>query len=226
MRLYFTKANTADVSESVLFRALNHDRRIRIVCRPWADRIASAAASHLVRYALSDAGYAAYADAPIVWEGKPHFADPAHSVYFNLSHTVDRVNGTFAAAVLLSREGEVGVDIELPRPLHNREAMVKKIISGAERDYLSEHGEDAFFDLWCAKEAYMKWTGEGLSRPMSRISVDLAHGFAESDGRRCALHTEQIAGCHLVYAAEHIGRVETRAVTVGQLINFCKGEPQ
>ena len=203
MRLYFTKANTADVSESVLFRALNHDRRIRIVCRPWADRIASAAASHLVRYALSDSGYAAYADAPIVWEGKPHFADPAISVRFNLSHTVDKASGRFAAAVFLSDTVEVGVDVEFVHPIHNREAMMRRLFTDAERGYvLSSEREDAFFEIWCAKEAYLKWTGEGFSRPMSSVSVDLVSKTAGSMDLCCDLRWLSLGDCTVCTAGK------------------------
>ena len=200
--LYYIQEPLTAFDESTLLSTLPASRRTRIERRPYADRIASAAAAHLLRYALCDSGFAAYADAPIVWEGKPHFADPAHSVFFNLSHTVDRVNGTFAAVVLLSREGEVGVDIELPRPLHNREAMVKKLISGAEREYLSEHGEDAFFDLWCAKEAYMKWTGEGFSRPMSSVYVDLVSKTAGSMDLCCDLRWLSVGDCTVCTAGK------------------------
>ena len=226
MNLYYLIGNTADINESVLLSSLPDARRRTTERRPRTDRIVSAAAAQLLRYALHDAGMGAFCDAPMVWEGKPHFADPTIPLYFNFSHTAEKTGGAFAAAVLLSCGGEVGVDCEIPRPLHNREAMVQRIFTEAERTYLQTHGPHAFFDLWCAKEAYMKWTGEGFSRPMSRISVDLEQGFAESDGRRCAMYTGVFGGCVLACAAERIVDITETAVSPLQLQRFCKGEEQ
>ena len=186
--LYYIQEPLIVFEESTLLSTLPASRRTRIERRPYADRIASAAAAHLLRYAFDDAGYAAYADAPIVWEGKPHFADPAISVRFNLSHTVDKASGRFAAAVFLSDTVEVGVDVEFVHPMHNREAMMRRLFPDAEREYaLSSEREDAFFEFWCAKEAYLKWTGEGFSRPMSSVHVDVRGRTASSDAGTCDL---------------------------------------
>lgn len=186
--LYYIQEPLIAFDESTLLSTLTASRRTRIERRPCADRIASAAAAHLLRYAFDDAGYAAYADAPIVWEGKPHFADPAIPVRFNLSHTVDKASGRFAAAVFLSDTVEVGVDVEFVHPMHNREAMMRRLFSAAEQEYvLSSDGESAFFELWCAKEAYLKWTGEGFSRPMSSVHVDVRGRTARSDAGTCDL---------------------------------------
>lgn len=186
--LYYIHEPLAAFEVPTLLSTLPASRRTQIERRPWADRIASAAAAHLLRYAFDDAGYAAYADAPIVWEGKPHFADPAIPVRFNLSHTVDKASGRFAAAVFLSDTVEVGVDVEFVHPMHNRGALMRRLFSAAEQEYvLSSDGESAFFELWCAKEAYLKWTGEGFSRPMSSVHVDVRGRTASSDAGTCDL---------------------------------------
>lgn len=186
--LYCIQEHITVFQVPTLLSTLPASRRTRIERRPYADRIASAAAAHLLRYALCDSGYAAYADAPIVWEGKPHFTDPAISVHFNLSHTVDKASGRFAAAVFLSDTDAVGVDVEFVHPIHNREAMMRRLFTDAERDYvLSSEREDAFFEIWCAKEAYLKWTGEGFSRPMSSVHVDVRGRTASSDAGTCDL---------------------------------------
>jgi len=186
--LYYIQEPLIAFDESTLLSTLPASRRDRIARRPWADRIASAAAAHLLRYALCDCGYAAYADAQMIWEGKPHFADPAIPVHFNLSHTVDKARGMFAAAVLLSDGGAVGTDIEVLHALHNHDALVRRLFTDAERDYvLSSEREDAFFELWCAKEAYLKWTGAGFSCPMSSVSVDVRGRTARSDAGTCDL---------------------------------------
>ena len=201
--LYCIQEHITVFQVPTLLSTLPASRRTRIERRPYADRIASAAAAHLLRYALCDSGYAAYADAPIVWEGKPHFTDPAISVHFNLSHTVDKTGGRFAVAVLLSDAGEVGVDVEFVHPIHNREAMMRRLFTDAERDYvLSSEREDAFFEIWCAKEAYLKWTGEGFSRPMSSVSVDWISQTAESEDLFCNLCWLSLGDCMVCTAGK------------------------
>ena len=203
MKLYFICETLSSVSESVLFSTLPASRRTRIERRPCADRIAAAAAAHLLRYALCDSGYAAFVDAPIVWEGKPHFTDPDISVHFNLSHTVDKTGGRFAVAVLLSDTDAVGVDVEFVHPIHNREAMMRRLFTDAERDYvLSSEREDAFFEIWCAKEAYLKWTGEGFSRPMSSVSVDWISQTVGSEDLFCNLCWLSLGDCTVCTAGK------------------------
>ncbi len=40
------------------------------------------------------------------------------------------------------------------------------------RDLESEQMEKAFFTQWVLREAYIKWTGEGLSKDLRKISLD------------------------------------------------------
>lgn len=201
--LYCIQEHFTAFEVPTLLSMLPASRHTRIERRPYADRIASAAAAHLLRYALCDSGYAAYADAPIVWEGKPHFTDPAISVHFNLSHTVDKTGGRFAVAVLLSDTDAVGVDVEFVHPIHNREAIMRRLFTDAERDYvLSSEREDAFFEIWCAKEAYLKWTGEGFSRPMSSVSVDLVSKTAGSEDLCCDLRWLSVGDCTVCTAGK------------------------
>ena len=199
--LYYTHQPISALEESTFLSTLPASRRTQIARRPYADRIAAAAAAHLLRYALADTGDAAYADAPIVWDGKPHFADSAIPVRFNLSHTVDKERGIFAAAVMLSSCGEVGVDIEFLHDLHNRDALMRRLFTDAEREYvLSSDGESAFFEIWCAKEAYLKWTGAGFSRPMSSVAVDVLSRRAESPKGMCDLRWMRVGDAVLCAA--------------------------
>lgn len=226
-KLYYTEAMLSHTDEAVLFSALDEDRRAKIMRRPQKDRISAAAASCLMRYALTDTGNGALSDAPVVWEDKPHFAEPLIPLYFNLSHTADTSCGQFAAAVLLSDEDEVGVDLEYVHPPKNRDALVRRLFTPEERAYIAQcETESAFFDIWCAKEAFMKWTGEGFSRPMSSISVDVAMGYANSGDLRCDLCPISIGSCRIVCAAEHIGEIGQAVIPLPQLEKFCKGELQ
>ncbi|MBQ7300774.1 MAG: 4'-phosphopantetheinyl transferase superfamily protein [Clostridia bacterium] len=219
--LYYIGESLSAFEEPALLSMLPASRRTQIERRPYADRIASAAAACLLRYALCDCGYAAYADAPIVWEGKPHFADPAISVRFNLSHTVDKARGMFAAAVLLSDWGEVGVDLEFVHPIQNRAAMERRLFTPEERDYIGAVGKnDAFFDIWCAKEAFVKWTGEGFAHPLSSVSVDVTEKKAVSGEVSCDLAWYSFGESRICCAADDLSSgVQTAALTMEQIVS-------
>jgi len=204
-KLYYTEAPLNLTDEGVLLSRLDENRRARIGTRPQKDRISAAAASCLLRYALYDTGNGAFIDAPITWEGKPCFADPIIPLYFNLSHTVDKRRGVFAAAVFLSDEDEVGVDIEIIQEVRNRDALMRRLFTAAEREYvLSSGGESAFFDIWCAKEAFVKLTGEGFSRRMSMLSADITAGKMTGAGLSCDLLWMSVGDCRICCAAENL----------------------
>ena len=102
--------------------------------------------------------------------GKPRVAgQPA--LRFNLSHSGERALYAFA------RDFEIGVDIELERPLDDYEDLARRYFSAAEvRDLatLPEHERTAaFFTCWTRKEAYIKACGEGLSLPLDAFRVTL-----------------------------------------------------
>ena len=222
IKLYYTETALAHTDETALLSQITSDRYTQIERRPYADRIVSAAAACLLRYALCDCGYAAYADAPIVWEGKPHFADPAISVRFNLSHTVDKARGMFAAAVLLSDGGEVGVDLEFVHPIQNRAALERRLLTSGEREYLAQCGTaSAFFDIWCAKEAFVKWTGEGFAHPLSTVSVDVTEKKAVSGEVSCDLAWYSFGESRICCAAEALSSgVQCTALTMEQAVSL------
>lgn len=119
-------------------------------------------------------------------EGKPRLAG-AGAVSFNLSHS-----GIYAAAVV-SRDREVGIDLERIRPDAVGRDIAARFFSSQERSWLdATPGMEAFFRLWTAKEAVLKAMGTGLSTPLNALSVrpgqdappwnlrelDLAPGYA------------------------------------------------
>lgn len=224
-KLYYTEAPLNLTDEGVLLSRLDENRRARISTRPQKDRISAAAASCLLRYALYDTGNGAFIDAPITWEGKPCFADPIIPLYFNLSHTVDKRRGVFAAAVFLSDEDEVGVDIEIMQEVRNRDALMRRLFTAAEREYvLSSGGESAFFDIWCAKEAFVKLTGEGFSRPLSSVSVDMRSKRAESGAMVCDLAGFHTGACRICCAAKDLSAgVEVQMLTLQTLPSIGLG---
>jgi len=109
--------------------------------------------------------------------GKPTLADvsAAGGVEFNAS-------GSDELAVCAVTVGtRLGVDIELCRPIAE-EDFPDQCLTAAERNALRAlepaDRPAAFYRLWTLKEAFLKATGEGLSRPMSSVEFDLSPGRA------------------------------------------------
>jgi 4'-phosphopantetheinyl transferase len=219
LKLYYTEALLEYTDEKALMQAIDDVRRTKITHRQKKDRIASAAAAVLLRYALCDSGYSQTLGTSIDWEGKPHFADPSVPLCFNLSHTTDRASGKIFVVLALSDEGEVGVDTELPHAVRNRDALMQRLYLPHERRYIADAENDtAFFEIWCAKEAYMKWTGEGFLRNPSTISVSVDGQYAVSDGLRCDLRWMTAGDAVICVAGECLPeRIETLAVSAAEL---------
>lgn len=90
---------------------------------------------------------------------------------FNVSHS----HGL--ALIAVTREGDVGVDIEQIRSSVMGERIADRFFSPAEVASLTripaEGQADAFFACWTRKEAYIKARGDGLSRSLDTFSVSL-----------------------------------------------------
>jgi 4'-phosphopantetheinyl transferase len=69
------------------------------------------------------------------------------------------------------------VDVEQIREMHDADAIAARFFSGAERHQLgllaAEDRVRGFFRCWTRKEAFIKATGEGLSRPLGSFDVTL-----------------------------------------------------
>lgn len=99
--------------------------------------------------------------------GKPFFPDYP-GICFSLSHS----GGRGAAAIA---GGTVGVDIQTH--IHWKDSLVKKILHVRERELLETvrnkfsewEAELSLTSLWCLKEAYVKYTGEGLRHPLKKL---------------------------------------------------------
>jgi 4'-phosphopantetheinyl transferase len=133
--------------------------------------------SHLlVRMALSH-----YAErSPVQWRfvrndhGKPQI-DPAmgaSSLTFSLAHTAG------VAVVGVTKERDIGVDVERRDRRVNARGLIRRFFSPAEAAELgklpSARLRDRFFLYWTLKEAYIKALGRGLSLPLHSFGFQLA----------------------------------------------------
>ena len=101
-----------------------------------------------VRTAVTDCTLARQA------QGKPWFP-AAPELHFSISHSGGRWVCAFADA-------PVGLDLQAHRPCRAL-ALARRFFAPEEAEWLRSRGEAAFFDLWCAKESWLKYTGRGLS---------------------------------------------------------------
>src|SRR5207253_7721384 len=93
--------------------------------------------------------------------GKPRLGRPdVPWLRFNVSHSAG------VAVFAIARNREVGVDIEEMRPDFPIDAVARRFFSAREQRALAASAAndriDAFFALWCQKEAYLKGIGIGL----------------------------------------------------------------
>ena len=105
--------------------------------------------------------------------GKPllfHKAD----LHFNVSHSQELALLAFARGCL------IGVDIEFRRPLTDAQDIAQHHFSASEYDIFRQLPEtqkqEAFFNCWTRKEAFIKAIGEGLTHPLNTFDVTFLPG--------------------------------------------------
>ena len=115
--------------------------------------------------------------------GKPFLAHEKHRhIRFNLSHSHGR------ALVGISRNIELGIDVEQVRPEVEVRAIANRFFYGAEIEAIRAADDaaqrDVFFAHWVAKEAVLKAEGIGFGFPLDQFGVRFT-----SDGQRAAVHS-------------------------------------
>lgn len=106
--------------------------------------------------------------------GKPQLTDAINGrfLHFNVSHS----DGL--ALIAVSRDYEVGVDIERIRPVETKEPLVTQFFSPDElREWFSmpaSRRAEMFFEHWTRTEAFLKFNGEGIG--------DFPNPFFKCDG--------------------------------------------
>jgi 4'-phosphopantetheinyl transferase len=104
--------------------------------------------------------------------GKPELAGMAEGkLNFNVAHCGD--DAVFA----ITRNGAIGVDVERIRAVPDLLQLVAATLSEHEKAEWSKldppEWRRAFFDCWTRKEAFLKGTARGLSKPPPDIEVPL-----------------------------------------------------
>lgn len=98
-------------------------------------------------------------------QGKPYLPD--QEVRFNISHS---------SSLLLYACGlyqNIGIDIQRIYGISSLETIAKRYFSSVEREYLStiDSPQEAFFEIWTAKEAYLKGVGAGFQSSPTEVSL-------------------------------------------------------
>ncbi|MDO5135839.1 MAG: 4'-phosphopantetheinyl transferase superfamily protein [Eubacteriales bacterium] len=127
--------------------------------------------------------------------GKPYFSS-CPWICYSITHS-----GQYAACAFA--EIEIGLDIQIHREV-NYGRMLRRMVPrelGIQMEGSRTLKED-FFRQWALREAYIKWTGEGLSRDLRTIPFDRGWHqsfFMDSDasgaiwaGERLSLHWEYV----------------------------------
>lgn len=165
-------ADTSCFSDPVLrdgaLAALSPHRREKVLrARRDQDRRLSLGAGAVLDIALASAGLRER-EVRLDWNshGKPCLADHPE-LRFNLSHS-----GRFSVCALSDQE--VGVDVEEAGEV--REELIRRVCTERELAAMAgldpEHRQDRFFQLWTAKESFLKYLGTGLGRPVRGVEVE------------------------------------------------------
>lgn len=108
--------------------------------------------------------------------GKPKLAaiSGVSQLNFNLSHSQG------LALYAVTRDREIGIDIEYVRQIDAVEQIVKRFFSVQENAVFCklplEQKQAAFFNCWTRKEAVVKAIGDGLALPLNQFDVSFLPG--------------------------------------------------
>lgn len=100
--------------------------------------------------------------------GKPELATPT-DLQFNLTHAGE------VALIAVTRDRQLGVDVEPVRVLPDADRIVERFFSAQEveayRSLPASTRPAAFFACWTRKEAFIKALGDGLTHPLDAFDV-------------------------------------------------------
>lgn len=109
--------------------------------------------------------------------GKPYFEGAAENLKFNISHSGEYILIAFA------KGREIGADIEEHDSDIDFEGL-SGFFTEEEKERIMKSGDyKEFYDIWVRKEAFVKYTGEGLSRSLMSFVIREDEAFAKNGGK-------------------------------------------
>ena len=99
---------------------------------------------------------------------------PNKNIRFNLSHSQEMVLFAFCPTA------DIGIDLERIRDIEDAEGIAARFFAATEFARFEtvpvEERNEAFFNCWTRKEAFIKAVGEGLSYPLANFDVSFLPG--------------------------------------------------
>jgi Phosphopantetheinyl transferase len=108
--------------------------------------------------------------------GKPRFATDI-GLHFSVSHS-----GQYWGCAISGQP--IGLDIQKKSNQYQR-GIAERFFHPDECRYLLEREFDGFFDIWAAKESYVKYSGQGIGDDFSSFSVVQQGRISESVNGLC-----------------------------------------
>lgn len=130
-------------------------------------------------------------------QGKPALIPEQNKqqLAFNVSHSHE------LALIAISKQHELGIDIEYFRADRAGLALAERFFSAQEVAYLQQlptaEQQPAFFAIWTRKEAFIKAIARGLSFPLDKFAVNIKQqraNLAMIDDRDIAVDDWQLSG--------------------------------
>ena len=101
--------------------------------------------------------------------GKPRLMD--NILEFNISHSQE------LALYGITCYPKIGIDLEYLREIDDLQKIAQRFFSPKESEFITclrdNEQRQAFFQLWTAKEAYLKATGEGLTGSLDGVEISI-----------------------------------------------------
>ena len=170
-------------------------------------------ASHRVLYDTAEdyVGHPFCAALSAEQAGKPYFT-ALPRLFFSISHS--------GAYWVCAYAGEpVGIDLQEHRPLSRAGRIAERCFHGREREYLASGG--SFYDVWAAKESYVKYTGEGITASFASFATAGREGLYPAvyfeparQGTAAALrHVDVLPGYSFCVCTEKTCTIRVKSLT-------------
>lgn len=155
--------------------------------------------------------------------GKPEIAglNKVNPLQFNISHSQE------CALFGFSLDSLIGVDLEYLREMPDAVKIAQRFFSARESDLIDnldqEQQSQTFFQLWTAKEAYLKAIGKGLSGSLASVEISFDSVSNQTllsaiDGNTAAVKNWSIYSC--LPESNYIGAIAVNLQIAQQQINF------